>query len=59
MVSAEEVLAQVKRAYRIVFRSNLTRKEALAKIRAEMDIIPEIEAIITFVEASERGLVRG
>ncbi len=56
---SEEALAQIKRAYRIVFRSNLTRKEALAKIRSDMELTADIESIIGFVEVSERGLIRG
>lgn len=56
---SEELISQIKRAYRFIFRSNLTRREAIAKIRSEFPMSPEIENILQFVEHSERGLIRG
>lgn len=54
-----EVLLEIKRAYRYIYRSNLTRKEAVEKIRQELKPLPELEAIIGFLEKSERGLIKG
>lgn len=54
-----EVLLEIKRAYRFIYRSNLTRKEAVEKIRQELKPLPQLEAIIGFIEKSERGLIKG
>jgi len=54
-----DVLLEIKRAYRFIYRSNLTRKEAVEKIRQELKPLPELEAIIGFLEKSERGLIKG
>lgn len=57
-----EALANIKRAYRIIYRSNYTRQEALKCIRKELPDTPEIESLIQFIEASSRdgrGLIKG
>jgi len=48
----------VKSAYKIVFRSKLPLKEALAQVRAEMGENPEIDHWVGFIESSERGILR-
>ncbi|GBD26323.1 Acyl-[acyl-carrier-protein]--UDP-N-acetylglucosamine O-acyltransferase [bacterium HR30] len=53
-----ELIRQLKRAYRIVFRSGLTVAEAVARVRAEMPNVPEVERFIRFVETSSRGVCR-
>ncbi len=54
---SREVIAEIKRAYKIIYRSNLTRKEAVAHIREQLKQLPEIETIIRFVETSQRGII--
>lgn len=54
----EEQIGRVKSAYKIFFRSKLTRKEALDQIRSEMAGNPEIDHWVKFIEASERGILR-
>lgn len=56
---SSEVLLEIKRAYRFVYRSNLTKNDALVKIREELQSFPEIEHLLRFLEASERGLIKG
>ncbi len=46
----------IKRAYRVLYKSNLKREEALQLLREEHDSA-EVRHIIAFVEASERGLL--
>ncbi|MCX8072182.1 MAG: acyl-ACP--UDP-N-acetylglucosamine O-acyltransferase [Candidatus Binatia bacterium] len=55
---SKELIQQLKRAYRIVFRSGLTVAEAAARVRAEFAGIPEVERFIRFVESSTRGVCR-
>jgi len=53
---SEETRLELKRAYRILFRSGLTMKEAVLRIRAELRHLPELEQLCAFVEGSQRGL---
>jgi UDP-N-acetylglucosamine acyltransferase len=52
----EEVLRELKRAYRLLFRSELNVSQALEKARAELTMHPEIERFLEFVETSQRGV---
>lgn len=58
MGTAEETIAALKAAYRIVFRSRLKVVDALARIRAEIRTCPEVERFAAFIAASQRGLAR-
>ncbi len=48
----------LEKVYRILFRSKLNTKQALEKIKTELEIIPEVQNIIDFIEKSERGIVK-
>jgi UDP-N-acetylglucosamine acyltransferase len=48
----------IKRAFRIVFRSGLKLVDALARARAEVPTSREVEHFLAFIEASERGVCR-
>ncbi len=54
--SAEEIAA-LKRAYRILYRSGLKLKDALARIAAELDT-EHTRHLVKFVESSDRGICR-
>ena len=54
----EPVLQELKRAYRLVYRSNLNVSQALARLRAELRWLPEVEEFTSFIAASERGIVK-
>jgi len=46
----------LKRAYKILFREGLTITNALAKIESELPVLPEIQHLVQFIRASERGI---
>ncbi len=52
-----EALANIKKAYRKYFRSDLPRSIALEKMKKEMVNSTEIEEIINFIETSKRGII--
>jgi UDP-N-acetylglucosamine acyltransferase len=54
---AEEI-SRIKSAYRALFRSKLGVREAIARVRAEHGAHAEVEALLRFVEGSERGIAR-
>ena len=53
---SEEAQAALKQAYKIIFRSGLTIPNALTKMEAELPRLPEVQHLIAFARASERGL---
>jgi UDP-N-acetylglucosamine acyltransferase len=53
---SEEVMRELKRAYRLFFRSELNLSQALERARAELTMLPEIEHFLNFVETSQRGV---
>jgi len=55
---SEEAQAALKQAHRILFRDGLTIPNALAKIEAEVPGLAEIQHLVKFIRASERGITR-
>jgi UDP-N-acetylglucosamine acyltransferase len=54
--SADLKLA-LKRAYRLVFNSDLTVSQGVARARVELPDVPEVETFLQFIEASQRGVM--
>ena len=52
----DAVVRELKRAYRLVFRSELNVTQAMSRARAELQPLPEVTAFLTFIEESERGI---
>lgn len=52
----EEVVMELKKAYRLFFRSDMNISQALEKV-GDLKPFPEVQAFIEFVEASGRGVV--
>jgi UDP-N-acetylglucosamine acyltransferase len=55
---SEESIEQLKKAYRILFRSKLNTTDALARLREESWTAPEVDVLVKFVESAERGFIR-
>jgi UDP-N-acetylglucosamine acyltransferase len=53
----EEVVRELKRAYRIFFRSELNVTQAKERAAAELKPFPEVLELLRFVEESGRGVV--
>jgi UDP-N-acetylglucosamine acyltransferase len=53
---SEEAQSALKQAYKVIFRSGLTIPNALTKMEAELPQLPEVQHLIAFARASERGL---
>jgi UDP-N-acetylglucosamine acyltransferase len=47
----------LKRAYRLVFNSDLTVSQGVARARVELPDVPEVETFLQFIEASQRGVM--
>jgi len=55
---SEEALTNLKKAYRIIFRSSLTIEKASDQLAHEVKNSPEVKHLIRFIESSERGITR-
>lgn len=53
---AEAVRRELKRAYRLVFRSGLNVSQALERAKAELEPLDEVRYFLGFIEESERGV---
>ena len=54
---APDTKLALKRAYRLVFNSDLTVSQGVARARTELPQVPEVETFLRFIEASQRGVM--
>ncbi len=55
---ASEVQQALKQAYKLVYRTDLTVANALARIETELPPAPEIRNFVEFIRGSERGITK-
>lgn len=55
---SDEAQTALRQAYKILHREGLTAANALAQIEKELPALPEVLHLVSFVRASERGVVR-
>jgi UDP-N-acetylglucosamine acyltransferase len=53
---SDEVVRELKRAYRLFFRSELNVSQAMERARSELQPLPEVEHFLQFIEESQRGV---
>jgi UDP-N-acetylglucosamine acyltransferase len=53
----EATIRELKRAYRLLFRSDLNISQAMEQVLNELEPLPEVRELVRFVEGSERGVV--
>ncbi len=53
---SEEAQSALRSAYKILFREGLTISNALAKIEADLPLLPEVKHLVQFARSSERGI---
>jgi UDP-N-acetylglucosamine acyltransferase len=54
---SDEVLRELKRAYRLFFRSELNLSQALQRAEAELQPLAEVQEFVRFVSETNRGVV--
>ncbi len=52
-----DVIYKLKEAYEIIYKMDIKISQAIEKIRNEVEIIPEVQDILDFIESSERGII--
>jgi len=53
-----ETVAELKRAYKMVYKSGLSLNDAQKQIREQTATCPELQLLLDFISASRRGIVR-
>lgn len=54
-----EIISHIQNSYRFIYQSDLNNSKALEKIKNEIPASTHVNAIVTFIENSERGIIRG
>lgn len=55
---SKERIAELEKAYRILFRSKLNTAQALAELRAMNPATADVRELVAFIEAAERGITK-
>lgn len=53
-----EQISEIKRAYKLLYRSGLSLEEATEQIRARAASCPELQVLVDFIIQAQRGLIR-
>lgn len=53
-----EVIRKIEKTFKLLFFSKLNTTQALDRIKDEVDIVPEVQVILDFIERSDRGIVK-
>ena len=56
--TSERILRHIANAYRLIYQGNFSIQDAVQKIVDQVPMSEEIENIVNFVKASERGIVK-
>lgn len=55
---SDHAVSQLRRAFKIIYRQNLTLDIALQRLETMLSDTPEVQVLIDSIKASERGIVR-
>ncbi len=55
---SEQAQALLKKCYKMLYMEDLSTRQALEKMEAEVEKVPEVEELIGFIRSSERGITR-
>ena len=55
---SESTVLKLKKVYRLIFRIGLTLNEAIERVKAEVEQVPEVVNFIEFIQSSKRGITR-
>lgn len=54
-----EAIDGLKKAYRIIWRENVSLREGIDQVKQEIHSFPELETLLAFLDGSKRGILRG
>jgi UDP-N-acetylglucosamine acyltransferase len=53
-----ETQAALKKAFRLLYREGLSTRQAVDRIHAELPAVPEVQHLLAFIDASQRGILK-
>jgi len=56
---SERSIELLDQTYRLIYRSSLNVSQAVARIKEEVELSPEVEAVLSFISRSKRGIISG
>jgi len=55
---SQEAIDGLKKAYKIIWRDNKKFSEGISQVRREIESFPELEILLSFLDDSQRGILR-
>jgi UDP-N-acetylglucosamine acyltransferase len=55
---SRETMDALHHAFHLLLTAKLNTSQAVERIRAEIKNVPEIDEFVTFIESSQRGVVK-
>jgi UDP-N-acetylglucosamine acyltransferase len=55
---SKERIARIQHAYKVLLASKMNTSQALEKLKAEADHGKDVDMLIRFIEAAERGIIK-
>jgi len=55
---SKDVLAALRRAYKVIYRQGLTTDQALSELKEQFADVPEVQPLIDSLEGTGRGIIR-
>jgi UDP-N-acetylglucosamine acyltransferase len=52
-----EAIALLDKTYTLLYQSNLNVSQAVERIKAEVELVPEVQNVLTFISTSKRGII--
>ena len=56
---SQKTIELLEKTYHLVFRSNLNVSQAVARIKDEVEMAPEVRKVVDFIANSKRGIIGG
>ncbi len=56
---SQKTIEHLEQAYHLVYRSNLNVSQAVARIKEEVEMVPEVRKVVDFIANSKRGIIAG
>ena len=56
---SDKSIEVLEKTYRLIYRSSLNVSQAVARIKEEVELTPEVQKVLSFIAASTRGIISG
>ena len=56
---SDKAIEMLDKTYRLIYRSSLNVSQAVARIKEEVEQTPEVQAVLSFIARSKRGIISG